>query len=270
MIELVAPFITQIFSGFATSECSLRADGWREAEIHPEMKPRYAKLGCLVGIEQFKNIFDDGDLQTRVWRLQRQLEGNENFTGEMLARELNGLNSQALMCLSKHKFAYIPPPNDQYFEREKLFGDLVDETLPEGRNDIKDAGNCIAASLYTASVFHLMRVSEYGLRALAKRLRVKLNVKGKQIPIEYGTWNEVITNCNNRIGVARQKHVGAKKQLQLNLYSEAADHCTFMKDIWRNDLSHTRKPYIHDEALAVFGRVRDFMLFLAGVLEARR
>jgi hypothetical protein len=36
-----------------------------------------------------------------------------------------------------------------------------------------------------------------------------------------------------------------------------------MKDIWRNSVSHTRKAYIRDEALAAFNRVGDFMKFLA-------
>ena len=266
MIDIAVPFITQIFSGFATSEQSLRADGWRDAEIHPEMKPKYARLSCLVGIQQWKSVFDDDALQMRVWTLQRQLEGGELFTGEMLARELNGLCSQAVICLSRHKFAYIPAPNDQYFERENLFGELVHHQIPEANIDIKDAGNCIAASLYTASVFHMMRVSEYGLRALAKRLRVSLSDKRKPIPLEYATWDKVINGCHNRIADARAKHVGAKKQVRLNLYSDIADHCTFMKDIWRNEIAHTRKSYTRDEAIAIFGRVRDFMTLLAGVL----
>jgi hypothetical protein len=46
-------------------------------------------------------------------------------------------------------------------------------------------------------------------------------------------------------------------------YSDAADHCEFMKDIWRNNVSHTRKAYSDPEAVAVLQRVREFMEFLA-------
>ena len=69
-----------------------------------------------------------------------------------------------------------------------------------------------------------------------------------------------------KVKAARQLSAGPRKQAQLTKFSEAGDHCTFMKDIWRNSVSHTRKPYIRDEALGAFNRVGDFMKFLAGEL----
>ena len=52
---------------------------------------------------------------------------------------------------------------------------------------------------------------------------------------------------------------GPKRQEKLELLSDAADHCVFMKDIWRNSVSHTRNPYKKSEAIAALDRVRDFM-----------
>ena len=67
----------------------------------------------------------------------------------------------------------------------------------------------------------------------------------------------------NKITRARTAPAGPKKQAKLEFYSDAADHCVFMKDIWRNNVSHSRKPYKPGEAQAVLERVRDFMIFLA-------
>jgi hypothetical protein len=114
----------------------------------------------------------------------------------------------------------------------------------------------------TASVFHLMRAAEFGLRALARKLRVKITHKGKNCPIEYGDWEKVITEIKNKIASSRTLPAGSKRQAKLEFYSDAADHCVFMKDIWRNNVSHTRRTYSDPEALAVLSRVKGFMDFL--------
>lgn len=90
-----------------------------------------------------------------------------------------------------------------------------------------------------------------------------INDQANYHPIESGTWDKVITACKGKIDAIRKKPIGPKKQAQLEFYSDAGDHCLFMKDIWRNNISHTRKPYNKPEALAVLERVRDFMKFLA-------
>lgn len=200
--------------------------------------------------------------EQKAGRLQRELKANQRFTPESMMAELRGLKETIVMELATRKFAYIPSPNDQYFEQEKLFGDEVYEKFPEARRDIKDAGNCLAVSLTTASVFHLMRAAEHGLRKLAKRLNVKLTHTGKPMPIEFGDWDKVITGIRNKIADARKLPAGPKRQAKLETYSSAADHCEYMKDIWRNSMAHTRKPYNEPEAIGVLERVRDFFRFL--------
>src|SRR5260370_17213069 len=108
-----------------------------------------------------------------------------------------------------------------------------------------------------------MGVSEYGLRALAVELGVTLTHTGSMIPLEYGEWDQIITQANAKIAAARQLPRDAQRDKQLQTYSEAAQHCLFMKDIWRNTVSHARKAYTELEATATMERVRDFMQFLA-------
>jgi hypothetical protein len=108
-----------------------------------------------------------------------------------------------------------------------------------------------------------MRVAEFGLRRLAKNLRVALTDKGKRCPIEYKDWDKVITACRSKIAEARTLPVGAKKEKLLQHYSRAADSCEYMKDIWRNEVSHTRRRYRKQEALGVIERVKEFVQPLA-------
>jgi hypothetical protein len=104
-----------------------------------------------------------------------------------------------------------------------------------------------------------MRVAEYGLRKLAKQLKVTLRQDGKIQPIEYADWNKVITAIKNKIAEIRRLPSGPKREKALQFYSDAADRCEYMKDIWRNELAHTRRLYNKAETSAVITRVRLFI-----------
>lgn len=70
----------------------------------------------------------------------------------------------------------------------------------------------------------------------------------------------MISAIQNKIKKIRQRPVGPKREEELQFLSNAADHCEYMKDIWRNELSHTRRWYKKEEALSVINRVREFVV----------
>jgi hypothetical protein len=135
--------------------------------------------------------------------------------------------------------------------------------FPSSKQDSERAIDCYALEQNTACVFHMMRVAEIGLRNIAKKVGVKLIDKGKRQPIEYATWDKVIQGINTKITSARALSHGPRKNKKLRFYSEAADQCTFIRDIWRNEVSHTRENFNEGEASGVVARVRDFMALLA-------
>jgi hypothetical protein len=171
--------------------------------------------------------------------------------------------------LEARKFLYVPQDKDEYLLKNRLFGNSVYQTFPSARKELTEAGTALAMDLYTACVFYLMRVAEHGLRELALRLRVKLTHKTKLLPLDFADWNQIITGIKNKITAARTLTPGPKKQAKLEMYSSAADHCEYMKDIWRNTASHSRKSYTKLEALQAMDRVRDFMQFLSISLTER-
>jgi hypothetical protein len=164
-------------------------------------------------------------------------------------------------------FVAIIGDRAQYSEKEMLFGVEVYHMFESARLDIREAGNCIAVGLATSAVFHLMRVAEHGLRKVARDFRITLRDKGKPQPIEHATWDKTITAIKNKIAAIRALPQGGRRQAKLSYFSDAADHCLFMKDIWRNNVSHTHSPYTVAEAVAAFERVRDFMRFVAEGIE---
>jgi hypothetical protein len=166
--------------------------------------------------------------------------------------------------LEKRLLVFVEPKRiDLAAEVDKTWAKVL-TVIPEAKRDIDDGHDAYMVDLNTSSVFHMMRVAEHGLRILAKQMKVALTHKGQFVPVEYADWEKVITAIKNKITLVRSKPIGPKRQAQLELYSDAADHCVYMKDIWRNTVSHARQPYNAPEALAVIGRVRDFMQFVAG------
>jgi hypothetical protein len=220
--------------------------------------------------QAFRDCHDQGvlDADSRmlfamaISRLHRR-----EYTSLSLTMVLDDLRWKLITRLNAIKFALIREESVGYFEQEELFGSEVHKAFPEARADIKDAGNCIAADLCTAAVYQLMRVAELGLRRLARKLKVKLKDRRGPQPITFADWEKIIAGCKTCIDAARaMKPTGPKRQAALERYCDIADHCLFMKDIWRNSAAHVRKPYSRSEAIAAFERVRDFMRSAVSVL----
>ena len=70
--------------------------------------------------------------------------------------------------LEKRVFLYVRPNCTVLVDHSQAFGKAVADAFPTARDDIREAGNCLAADCATAAIFHLMRAAEVALRALAR------------------------------------------------------------------------------------------------------
>jgi len=158
--------------------------------------------------------------------------------------------------LSGRKLVFVPPDVTQYLEQAALFGPLVFEKFESARAEIRDAGNCLATDLPNAAVFHLMRVAELGLRAIAKRLKVRLPVQ-----IEFATWGRVIEACGKQLDVLKGKTAAKDKKAQF--YSALILDIRAFSHLWRNPVMHARSRYDKHQAQSAFNHVRSFMQHIA-------
>ena len=205
-----------------------------------------------------------------VTTLQDELMSDRRMTPEMLCRELVTLRKFLINELDSRKFVYLAPPKDDYFQSKTLLGKAVHSRFPEVDKDAQDTANCFAFELYTAAVFHLMRVAEHGLRALAEEVHAEPMHRTNPVPITEADWQKIITAIDDRIEIFRKDPKSdPMRRSKLGYYSDAADHCGWMKDIWRNDIAHAQAPYIEPEADNVLSRVRSFMEFLAKHLDPK-
>ncbi len=98
--------------------------------------------------------------------------------------------------------------------------------------------------------FENMRILEKGLERLCALLSV-----------EYGQdqWLVVIQNIEAKIREMQALKRGQEKTDKLTYFSEAAIHFIFIKDAWRNHVSHARSYYDEHQALSVLTHVSDLM-----------
>jgi len=263
MIDGKVIFICQIVLQLQSASDSLLRDPDQNADVFSEMKPVYAQLGALSFMETMQDVIKDEDLIWRVAKLRNQLHHREHFTSAGLSRELMNLRDQLLLAIAKPKFAYIPTEATKFFEQDALFGQAVYDTFPDVREEIKDAGNAFAAGLYSACVFHVMRVAEHGMKFLARRLQIKLRENKKPLAIDYATWNGLITGIKNKLETIRKNPKSPMREIDQERFSNLADQCAYFRDIWRDQTMHARRRYNEDEARRAINRVNEFMELLS-------
>ncbi len=152
-------------------------------------------------------------------------------------------------------FLSVPPGKADYFkDNPPADWSKVQDKFPGVTADIVDAGWCLGIDRSTAAVYHLMRVMEYGVRRLAKRLRLPPN-------LEHRPWGDILREARTAIG--NMPYVTTKQRNKRDRYSEAALHLNSVKDAWRNPTMHSKRRYTEEEAEAIYANVRSFMNHLA-------
>jgi hypothetical protein len=183
------------------------------------------------------------------------------LTLEKMAWELDELRRAIVGELFETTFVHVPERMREYCDNPKLFDNesvLVSERFPKARAEIIEAGNCFAVCSYTACVFHLMRVLEYGLRALAKKVHVPFPSK-----YDIVTWETLLKSIEDEVKKIIGTPKTSKRNKDLEFYNGAVAQFRFFKDAWRNHVMHTRASYDIYEASRVMEHVRDFMRHLA-------
>ena len=231
----------------------------------PILTDEYCKQLALIieGLRLLCQNFEvDPSLKQQLEILENDLKsGLKDRREAVLCARLDLIISGVQNNLNSRKFMYIPANQAVYWENMDMFGEYFALSFPHKATlEMLEAGKCYAAGRGTACVFHCMRVAEYALRKIAKKLKVSVVHKKKNCPLEYADWDKVITGIKNKITEIRNRPNGPRKETALRFYSNAADHCEYMKDIWRNEVMHTRRFYNEAETQAVVNRVRDFCL----------
>jgi hypothetical protein len=130
---------------------------------------------------------------------------------------------------------------------------LLADNFPLAKTDLSKAGTCYACGLYTATVFHLMKLAEFGLISIAEALSVP---KDKQS----AGWDVLLRECYSSLknisgSTPKIPHWQQKRQA----YSDLLALLELVKDAWRNPVSHVPAIYEASQARRMFAHVHSLM-----------
>lgn len=166
---------------------------------------------------------------------------------------LQGLEERIEEHLETRTFWYVPQNRLRYLLAEKPFGDAVVSRWPRLANDINEAARCMGAGRYTAAVFHLMRVMEFGVAQLAKALNSAISTDQ--------AWGCMMAEVEKHIKSAPA--ATPEQKARRRVYRRVASHLGNVRDAWRNPTMHPADSYGEEDAEHVFANVRRFMHILA-------
>ncbi len=118
-------------------------------------------------VQQLKTIAQELDMGAIVTHCDRTILTINAGRQNLVERQVGELVSRFEDELKSHHFFYIPQGRFAHYMQPVAFGVEVTTKFPTASADIEEAGNCYAVGRNTACVFHLMRVMEIGIRALA-------------------------------------------------------------------------------------------------------
>jgi hypothetical protein len=203
-----------------------------------DMKRECGKHGFHSSLNQIERIEEHIN--------RRNLSGEE--LGQLVLRIHEDLQAELFLHVPKDRISY-------YKAKDPLFGVEVANRFPSVSFDVAEAGKCYALHRSTACVFHLMRVLEIGLAALAARFGV---------PADHTNWQNIIERTEKAIrGMASDPHRPSDWKDQQEFYSQAASHFMIFKDAWRNYTAHARGKFTEEEAGILMLNIRSFMEKLA-------
>jgi hypothetical protein len=241
MLELNARDVIELIHGLLTSERAIRG---KTGELGPMLTASRDQANDEM-IRTLKKL----ELHHSTKVAQEMISGAKTIEG--LHKAIEQLWNTVALELDGRKFYGPSAKYAGYYEQPKLFGEEVFNSFPSANYDIFEAGTCLALERGTASVMHLMRVAEVGLKVLANTLGVK----------PQDNWGSYLREIEKEL-VARIKTLG-KHTPDEQFYAEASIAFDGVRRVWRNSTMHIDSKYSPERAEEILIAVRTIMRHLA-------
>lgn len=209
--------------------------------------------GVLDKVAALATLLDSRMLEKQIARMRESLL--DDYLCSALRDDVRELKSRLEDELDAKVFLHVPPEKAQYYDQKELFGVAVNERFPKAIRDIERAGNCLALDEGTATVFHLMRVMEVGLAALAQSLAIPYAPN----------WASYLDRIQKRIS-ERYEVKGIDWKRDEKVYRDISSDLITIKQAWRNPIMHVDRDFSIEEAVEIFRAVQSFMQRLAAQL----
>jgi hypothetical protein len=233
---------------------------------------------ALGGIKTQPFLLDDSartDLMKTLARAQRvcmdhgwmesahQINQVGEYIGDPLMMPLvlqskcSDLEQHLLRVFNDNLFFHAESEHLKDYQTEGEVAKIWKDDFPLAYFESYSMRKCYLFGEPTASVFHSMRMLEIGLRAFAKVLNVPVTTRDQ--------WEVIINNIETEIKKISGPQAGADWKQKQEAYSEAALHFRYLKNAWRNHVSHARVSYEPPKALQIMRHVCEFIKELKSI-----
>lgn len=198
-----------------------------------------------------------------------QFSGNIREFSPMLSE----LRRRIIEDLEDAVFFAVPTEKLQFFEKDpsghhvvigpaRFMGKEVIDRFPESSEDCSECVKCFVLGRYTASVFHMMRVTELGVLAL------QVFLPSVDPKAHFGS---VVTKLENLVQKNKRADLPVTIQPFFDYIKATLPHLHAVKDSWRNKVDHAdgkiipTEEYGYEMAGEVINATRGLMRKLATV-----
>jgi len=167
---------------------------------------------------------------------------------------MEGLMSTFKIELDKQVFCYVVPHRTSYYpgdggspeegvghEASALLNVL--DAFPNAQFDAREAAYCFAFERFTAAVYHLMRVTEHGLVAVALKAGAK--------PAQLRSWDYMLIEISKQVGRIEQAKID-DWVTEKNRFADFGSWFSLIRTGWRNPVSHAPRIYLEPAARGIF------------------
>jgi hypothetical protein len=190
---------------------------------------------------------------TRLSEFMRLQTDGGMFNASAIERGANMAMQMAEDELSTRSFFAMESSEAEAWDAKKLFGQDISDKFPSTDYELEEESKSFAVGRYTAAVFHLMRVLDIGLCALASSIGADPTNK---------SWEKILQGIQTKLDENSKATPDGWKDTEM-YYSEVSAHFRNLKNAWRNYAMHGREKYDEERAEEIFVHVRAVMKILA-------
>jgi len=221
-----------------------------DSQMHRELKKRLAAWCAMLTTLGLTLPVKTGR------RFLKRLKGREAVNYSHLREFVKEFHGRVSDDLSDTNLWAVPRERNRFLEGQ-TFGKDVENAFGKASKDISEASRCLALGRATASVFHLMRVTEIGLQALGRSLNDP-TLDPKTNP----SWEKILARGDRELGKPLNERSPEWRSNE-EFFSTAHANLRAVKDGWRNKTIHVERDYDSEDAEEVWNAVRGFMRQLA-------
>jgi hypothetical protein len=195
----------------------------------------------------------------RISRLEVALSATNTYG--VILREIEELWNALDHDTYEQLFCHYAKPRVGFLLELEEKWDTPLNSFPSARKEVEEGVDCYALGHNAACVFHMARVGEIGLRAIARERGIK-NAR-KNVPLDWGTWGAVFGAIEGHLKAVRNKPPGPKKDAALAFYDTVLSDLHAIQSLYRDRTMHLRKSYDDGEAQSAMFRARELMTTLS-------